>query len=89
MYLEAMACGVPIITTENVGSNEIIENNQTGILVPQESVVKLVENLKFLIQNPKKRLEIAQNARQKMEEKYDWNNIIREYENLYQNLLSI
>ena len=87
MYLEAMACGVPIITTENVGSNEIIENGKTGITVPQESVDLLVQSLKFFIQNPAKKLEIAQNARKKLEEKYDWNKIIDEYEKTYQELL--
>jgi glycosyltransferase involved in cell wall biosynthesis len=87
MYLEAMACGVPIITTENVGSNEIIENGKTGILVPQESVESLIQNLKFLIQNPAKKLEIAQNARQELEQKYDWSKIIDEYEKTYQELL--
>ncbi len=86
MYLEAMACGVPIITTENVGSNEII-NAKTGIIVPQESVDLLVQNLKFLIQNPAKKLEIIQNARQELELKYDWSRITEQYLKLYQQLL--
>lgn len=87
MYLEAMACGVPIITTQNVGSDEIIENGKTGILVPQESVEQLVESLKFLIQNPAKKLEIAQKARTKLEQNYDWSKIIDQYENMYDKLL--
>jgi len=70
MYLEAMACGLAIITTQNVGSNEII-NSQTGILVPQLGVDELVQNLKLLIQNPAKKLQIATNARRELEQKYD------------------
>ena len=88
MYLEAMACGLPIITTENTGSLEIIENGETGFLVPKESVESLVEKILFLVNNPTKKIEIAKKARQIIEEKYDWNKISEQYLDYYNQVLA-
>lgn len=87
MYLEAMACGLPVITTKNVGSNEIIDNGVTGYLIEQEDTRVLAEKILFLINNPRLMKKMGNNARKKIEKKYDWDKtIIPMYLDLYYSL---
>lgn len=34
VFLEAMACGLPVITTNVCGNSEVVQNNEIGLLVP-------------------------------------------------------
>lgn len=45
VYLEAMACGVPVIACSGSGAEEIIEQNVTGVLVPPKNVTALATAL--------------------------------------------
>ena len=48
--LEALSYGVPIITTDNVGFNDLIINNKTGFIIkPNEAELK--EKLELIIDN--------------------------------------
>jgi glycosyltransferase involved in cell wall biosynthesis len=88
VYIEAMASGLPIVTTENNGSKNIIGSNSFGIVVSQEDigmfakqVVELAENSDILV--GKSRL-----ARKVFEDVYDWDTvIIPKYLRLYENIL--
>ena len=49
VHLEAMACGVPVITTENCGS--VVDDNKDGLIIPirdpiaiADAIIKIVEN---------------------------------------------
>ena len=35
-YLEAMACGTPVVTTPNPGALEVLDHGTCGVLVPDE-----------------------------------------------------
>ena len=48
---EALACGVPVITTPNTGS--IVRNNIDGYIVPIRDVDAIVSKLELLISQPK------------------------------------
>ncbi len=50
--LEAMACGLPVVTTVFNGASEIIENEKSGIVVESAlEVGKMVSGISFLLKN--------------------------------------
>ena len=46
---QAMACGLPIITTFNTGASEIIENNKNGFVIKARDTKSLEKRLKKFI----------------------------------------
>lgn len=87
VYLEAMACGLPIVSSRNVGSESIIKDGKFGYLVGQEDVAGLVAKLSYLIENESVRRQFGLAARKEVEEFYDWDYvIIPKYIKLYQTL---
>lgn len=76
MYLEAMACGLPVISSKNVGSESMIHNGKFGYLVEQEDVKALAERMVYLIESPETVASFGKKARQEVEEKYDWDKVI-------------
>jgi glycosyltransferase involved in cell wall biosynthesis len=76
--VEAMACGVPVITTDVFGPREIIEHNYDGIAVPPDDAGALAGAVETLLSDDGLRKRIAQNALESVVERYD----IREHAKL-------
>ncbi len=62
VILEALSCSLPIITTNNTGASDIIDEGQDGFLTPIRDISKSVEILNKLYQNEDYRQTIAENA---------------------------
>ncbi len=63
VYIEAMACGKPVIATNAGGPNEVV-NEEVGLLVPPKDVDALVEVIIYMLDhfhnyNPEKLVEYA------------------------------
>jgi len=88
VYLESMACGIPIIASETIGASEIIKDGVTGFLVPQEDYNTLAKKIITLIRNNELHYQFTNKARKRVEQKYDWDKVIvPKYINLYQSLI--
>lgn len=88
MYLEAMACSLPVISSKNVGSESIIKES-FGFLVDQGDYSAMAEKILFFVNNPAKIKEFGLNARKEVEQKYDWETvIIPKYIKIYEEVLS-
>ena len=72
--MEAMALGLPIISTNVGGLPFLIENEHDGILVNPNDVSGFVEAIREIITSPEKAIMLTQNARRKVEA-FDWVNI--------------
>lgn len=72
--IEAMALGLPVVSTNVGGIPFLIENNHNGIVVPDNSINDMVEAVENLCNYKEKYSNIAQNARNYVE-KFDWQNI--------------
>lgn len=61
--LEAMMMGFPVISTKCAGSDEIIVNNENGILIPVNDVEELSKQLNRLINDKDLREKLSKNAK--------------------------
>lgn len=52
VIMEAMACGVPVVSTTLAGVPEMIEDGRTGVLLPPKSPPALAEALQRLLEDP-------------------------------------
>ena len=78
--LEAMACGLPIISTDTGGSKELVKEN--GFLVEKENSENLRKILEKFEKN-KKLISKKGDISRKMAEEMKWENIAREYYKAY------
>jgi len=53
--MEAIACGVPVIVTEDTGMKEYVREGVNGYIVPTGSYKAILDRLKYLVE--KKQLE--------------------------------
>lgn len=85
--LEAMACGLPCIGTNVGGTKEVIEEMKTGLLVEAGNSEQLAEGIKLLLTDDKLRRKLGDNARRKIIEKYSWEKVTDQIENLYREVM--
>jgi glycosyltransferase involved in cell wall biosynthesis len=64
VYLEAMACGKPVIACSGQGIDEIIDHTRNGWLIPVDGLEELVQGLQALLGSVELRVLIGQAARQ-------------------------
>ena len=69
--IEAMALGLPVVSTNVGGIPYLIKNNDNGILVKPNDIDEMVNGIQKLILDNNFSTEIAKNARVKVEE-FDW-----------------
>jgi glycosyltransferase involved in cell wall biosynthesis len=69
---QAMACGLPVIVTQNVGAKDLIVDGHNGFIVPVGSPDQIAEKLRVLYKEPELRARLGKNARKTVEEGYSW-----------------
>jgi N,N'-diacetylbacillosaminyl-diphospho-undecaprenol alpha-1,3-N-acetylgalactosaminyltransferase len=68
--LEAMAMGKPIVTTDNVGCRDVVDDGATGFLVPVRSPQALAGAIRRLVEDPHLRRQFGSAARRKVEREF-------------------
>jgi len=86
VLLEAMAMGLPVITTEVVGSAKIIEENQAGIIIPANSPSSLSDAIQKLAKDELLRQTLVRNGRILAEE-FRMEKNIHKFLEIYQQLI--
>lgn len=69
--MEAMASGLPVISTAVSGIPELVIDNQTGILAESRNPVDLAEKIHFLHGDDVLQDRLRKNAREKIELTFD------------------
>lgn len=80
---EAMAAGVPVLSTHHSGIPELVTEGVTGYLVPERDTPALAERLEFLYQHPEEWPKLATAARRVVETEYDQEALNVSLEQLY------
>ena len=66
--LEAMACGVPVVASDVGGLREIVQDGESGLLVPPGDAASLAQTLRTLLTDEPLRHHLALGARRRAEE---------------------
>ncbi len=69
--MEAMACGLPIVSTRHAGIPELIDDGVEGILVPERDPVALAAAIESLARSPERRKQMGEAGRKKILRQYD------------------
>ena len=86
---EAFYLKVPVIASDVGGISELVENNQTGILVPNENPEKLKIAINNLLENIELQEILKQNAYNFILEYFTWEKLLPKYTKFYNNLLNL
>lgn len=85
--IEACAIGRPIVTTDNIGCRDVVEDGRNGFLVPVRDSAALADKLRILIEDKSLREEMGRNGRRKAEEEFSLKDVIDKHLQLYNELL--
>ncbi|MBI5739852.1 MAG: glycosyltransferase [Nitrospirae bacterium] len=80
---EAMASGMPVISTLHGGIAELVQDGVSGFLVPERDPDALAKRLLYLIEHHEMWPEMGRQGRKMIEENYDINKLSRELAEIY------
>lgn len=89
VIIQAMACGLPVIATENTGGPDIIEDGKNGFVIPIRDVGELKEKLTFLYENPENRKQMGQSAKKRVSSGFTWDNYGKNITDEYKRILTL
>ena len=87
--LEAMACGLPVVSSSVGGLPELIRHNETGFIAEIGDVERMARYTIDLLKNKKKYSLFSKNSRNRAVDKFDILKIVPQYEKYYDKILSL
>jgi glycosyltransferase involved in cell wall biosynthesis len=85
--LEAMACGLPVLSTDVGGTSEAVVQGETGYLVDPGSADALVEPMEALLRDSGQRERLGRAGRRRAVEDFSWSRSAHDLLQLYDQLL--
>ena len=79
--IEAMACGVPLISSSGGALPEVIKD--TGIIIPPKNVKEIYNSVDYLLSSPHIAKELAEKGLQRANSKFSWAAIAKKLEKVY------
>jgi glycosyltransferase involved in cell wall biosynthesis len=86
--IEAMASGVPVVATDAGGTRTVVDDGETGFLVPIGDVDALAERLQRLRDDPELRTRFAETGRTRTRERFSTQRMLDDVERLYEEVLA-
>ncbi|MBN2457223.1 MAG: glycosyltransferase [Sedimentisphaerales bacterium] len=87
VMMEAMATGLPVISTLHSGIPGLVEDGVSGFLVPERDTDALAEKLGYLIEHPDIWSRMGRSGRDQIEGNYDINKLNDKLVSIYQGLI--
>jgi glycosyltransferase involved in cell wall biosynthesis len=87
VFLEAQACGLPVVAFDNAGVPEAVQNLKTGFLVLPHEMGPFVDAVKQLLNNEGLRRKMGRSASDYVRSRHDLRNNYRDIERVLQKIL--
>lgn len=88
VLLESMAASLPVIATRVGGTPEVVEHEQSGLLVPPRDPAALARAIGSLLSDPARAAVLGGAGRQRVEQLFQLGRMVGETEALYHGMLS-
>jgi len=85
--MEAMACGLPVIANNNRGHRELVQNDQNGWLINNQSF-EFTQKIKILADNSDLKIELGLKGRKKILSNYSIQNVLAEKSKIYRGYIN-
>ena len=72
VLVEAMACGLPVIAVDRGGPADILDDGETGWLIPPDDLGALAEAMLFAVNESATRRRAGEAARREADRSYSW-----------------
>ncbi|MCZ6602897.1 MAG: glycosyltransferase, partial [Planctomycetota bacterium] len=86
--LEAISSGVPVIGTDSGGIPEVIQNGETGYLLPVGDLDGMATAALRILDDDDLRIRLCENGRRVAAEKFSESETVSEYESFYREILA-
>ncbi|OGJ86034.1 MAG: hypothetical protein A2268_03385 [Candidatus Raymondbacteria bacterium RifOxyA12_full_50_37] len=87
VFVEAQACGLPVVGSDVCGIANVVKNNKTGILVKPDDSASIAETIGKLHADPELRKTMGSEALAAIAEEYNVHAMVHGLETLYRDLL--
>jgi sucrose-phosphate synthase len=77
--LEATACGLPVVATQDGGPSEIIPVCESGLLVPPTDTAEIQKALKTILTDPERWQRMSHTGIRRVREHYSWDHHVEVY----------
>ncbi|KRE50997.1 glycosyltransferase family 4 protein [Paenibacillus sp. Soil724D2] len=81
--MEAMACGLPIIASENRGHRELVQNDHNGWITAPNDQAAMAEKIMLLANNKELRVKLGMWGREIVERRYATQQVLNEKSTIY------
>jgi len=87
VLLEAMACKLPVIASNIGGIPDIVNDGETGLLVPEKDTIGMSQSIIKLIENEDLRENLTFKGYNMVKEYFSWEKIAKDYIDIYKKVL--
>jgi glycosyltransferase involved in cell wall biosynthesis len=87
VFLEAQACGLPVVAFENAGVPEAVQDGKTGLLVPTYAANPFAEAIDRLLKDAPLRRKMSKAAQAYVRQNHDLEVNYRQMENVLQSIM--
>jgi len=88
VILEAMAAQLPIVTYNVEGIDELLIDQQSGMIIPSGNISAMTKGIATLANNRELRTSYAEKAFHKVSEQFGWEQTVLQYQQLYESLIN-
>jgi len=83
VFAEALAAGLPVITTDNGGIRDIVIDDVNGLVVPEKDATAIANAIKKLAGNPDLRDRLGMTGAKQIRENFSWEAVTNKYQEIF------